>query len=75
MLCPKNRVRYMNSRRALPHSSITLTLKTKGLVGAARFELTTPCAQGIGTYELRNPITHIFSMRWPRIVYSQNWVM
>jgi hypothetical protein len=45
------------------------------LVGAARFELTTPCAQGIGTCDLRNFASFVFSMRWPYIVYSKDRAM
>ena len=41
------------------------------LVGAARFELTTPCAQGIGTCHLRTLVSFVSSMWWLRIVYRQ----
>ena len=50
-------------------------LKIKALVGAARFELTTPCAQGIGTYKYGNSISFMYSMGWFHILYSQDRAM
>jgi hypothetical protein len=45
------------------------------MVGAARFELTTPCAQGIGTCKIANPIRFMYSLGWLHIVYSKNRAM
>jgi hypothetical protein len=45
--CPSGPLHLRQVRAAV--SSIKLTLKTKDLVGAGRFERPTPCAQGIGT--------------------------